>query len=890
MFDISLSNPLHGLIDYILSFSCDTVADLGGVKKFNTVFFYRQIKTLIKEEKMFRKIIGCFFLSILLTAIAIAEACAKEIPWHHSRAKYFYVFGPDGDPLLGADDHELTLFIDMPAHEKSDLVIDVYDPDTGGNHDFRTDPSNPWDTVTEFSVYGKSMIEKKEFGEGEYNRKYYRFGPYKKEQGQSINDVYRFKVIAKAITGDDANLFRYKISPRSADVFSDNITIRLLPNEGDKMFFYPEISSGTDYITIANYDLDEKGGTSELFAGSGVLFKESWTKHDVKDSLSGEWKKTRIPIGSTTGGRLKYVITKGTQKYAHAGIKVYDDKGNLLPIYFEQGKAPVPVVHSRPVPEPVPVRAVTKPVKDFGCNKFTFDATESYDITNRPLSFEWDFGDGNTSTKPIVTHVYEKGGNYTVTLTVRDDSGLGCDTAATTQTIRVNTPPKADFTMPDLACLSDEILFDASKTKDDTSTNLTYMWDFGDGTKAEGLRVRKRYEKGGTYKVTLSVDDNENSTCSTDSISKSIRINTPPVAHAGRDIDICLDDFKAEYRVNFDASGSYDADKDRLTYSWDLGDGTSKQGVKVTHIYQRPGRYNVTLTVDDGVNSACSIAKDTIAVDLNKSPVADIKTKDSKICVGDEVIFDGSGSLTEEGEKLSYMWDFGDGTTANGVKATHIYKKGGKYYPRLVVNDNRKTICSEAIATVFVDVNTAPIARIDGPRVVCMGRAIEFDGSKSSDPDGDSLKYSWSFGDEQAKHSRAKASHTFRSPGTHTVRLIVDDGRGYECSQSTATMSVRVNRPPVAHAGANLACCVDERNYFDASGSIDPDGDKLTYNWDFGDGKKATGEKVAHIYEKPGVYKVTLTVDDGSGTECSSSTSSFMVNVNIAPVPIIKIR
>ncbi len=840
---------------------------------------------------MLKRIISCFFITMFFIVLAIAEAYAKDIPWHHSRAKYFYVFGPDGDPLLGAtDDNELTLFIDMPDHETENLIIDVYDPDTGGHHDFRADRSNPWNTVTEFSVYGKELLEKKKFGEGEYNRRFYRFGPYNKEKGQVLDNAYRFKIIAKGIEGDDANLFRYRITPNTAEIFSKKITIRLLPREGDKMYFYPEISAGVKHIVVANYDMDKKGGTSELLAGRSTLFTESRTGHDIEDSLSGQWAKTKVPVDSTTSGRLKYVITKGTQQYAHAGVKIYDDKGNALPIYFEQGQAPAPIVHGRPAPAPAPVKAVAKPVKDFGCNKFTFDATESYDITNRPLSFEWDFGDGNSSTKPVVTHVYEKGGNYTVSLTVRDDSGLGCDTATTAQTVRVNTPPKADFTMPELACLADEIIFDASKTKDDTSTNLSYMWDFGDNTKAEGIRVRKRYEKGGTYKVTLLVDDNENSTCSTDSISKSIRVNTPPVASAGRDVDICLDDFKAEYRVNFDGSGSYDADKDNLTYTWDLGDGTKKQGVKVTHIYQRPGRYNVALTVDDGVNSACSLSKDNIIVDLNKTPVADIKTKNSKICVGDEVIFDGSGSLTEEGENLSYMWDFGDGSTASGVKVTHIYKKGGKYYPRLIVNDNRSTRCSEAIATVVADVNTAPIARIDGPRVVCMGKSIEFDGSSSSDPDGDTLKYYWSFGDEQPRQGRQKASHTFRNPGIHIVRLTVDDGRGYECSQSDTTISVRANRPPVANAGASLACCVDERNYFDASGSIDPDGDKLTYSWDFGDGKKGTGEKTDHIYEKPGVYKVTLTVDDGSGTECSSSTSSFMVNVNIAPVPIIKIR
>jgi large repetitive protein len=831
-------------------------------------------------------------LSVCAIIFCVTASYAKDIPQYQSKVQYFYVFGPEGDPLLGADDGELTVFIDVSAQETSDVSIHVYDPDTGGGHDFRSDRSNPWNTVTEFSVYGKSLIEKKRFGEDPtYDRRWYRFGPYKKEQGQIVDNAYRFKITAKGIEGDDANLFRYRISPRSAEIFSNKITFRLLSGEGEKMYFYPEIPAGTKHIIVANYDLDKTGGSSELFIGPNVVFSASETvRYDIEDSRSGEWAKTKIPVDFDTDTRAQYVVTKGTQQYAHAGLKVYDDKGDTLPIYFERGRTPAPIIRQRPIAEPVPVRAEARPVKDLGCNKFTFDATDSYDVTNRKLSFFWDLGDGNTSTSPIVTHVYEKGGNYTVTLTVKDDSALGCDTSTTTKAIRVNTPPKARFEIPRLACLSDEITFDASKTTDDTSTNLSYMWDFGDGTKAEGVKVKKRYAKGGTYRVTLLVDDNENSSCSTDSVTQVIRINTPPVANAGTDIDICLEDFKSEYRVTLDGSGSFDDDKDKLTYTWDLGDGSQKHGARVTHIYDKPGRYNVTLTVDDGVGSACSIVKDSITVDLNKTPVAHIKTRDSKICVGDEVVFDGSDSLTEEGEQLNYIWDFGDGKTTKGVKVTHVYTKGGKYYPSLSVDDGKNTRCSKAIATVVADVNTAPVARLDGPRIVCIGKSVEFDASSSMDPDGDSLKYYWSFEDSTPRQGSSKASHTFRTGGVHSVRLIVDDGRGYECSKSETSISVRVNRPPVADAGPNIACCIDEKTYFDGSGSTDPDGDKLTYRWDFGDGSKAEGAKVSHVYKKYGKYKVVLTVDDNTGTECSTSQASFIADVNAPPVAIIKVR
>jgi hypothetical protein len=74
-----------------------------------------------------------------------------------------------------------------------------------------------------------------------------------------------------------------------------------------------------------------------------------------------------------------------------------------------------------------------------------------------------------------------------------------------------------------------------------------------------------------------------------------------------------------------------------------------------------------------------------------------------------------------------------------------------------------------------------------------------------------------------------------------------------------------LNEPPVADAGLDQTVIVGEIVNFDGSGSYDPDGDPLTYMWDFGDSETGSGMLTTHTYTSAGVFTVTLTVIDDSG-------------------------
>jgi PKD repeat protein len=125
-----------------------------------------------------------------------------------------------------------------------------------------------------------------------------------------------------------------------------------------------------------------------------------------------------------------------------------------------------------------------------------------------------------------------------------------------------------------------------------------------------------------------------------------------------------------------------------VSYTWDLGDGTTGSGVNVAHSYGVAGSYEVTLTVTDDGGLSDS-ATQTIQVEepvINQPPIAVINGPTSGLA-GEVLSFDGSGS-SDDGHIVSYAWDLGDGATGSGVNVAHSYSAAGSYEVTLTVTDD----------------------------------------------------------------------------------------------------------------------------------------------------------------------------------------------------------
>jgi parallel beta-helix repeat protein len=137
----------------------------------------------------------------------------------------------------------------------------------------------------------------------------------------------------------------------------------------------------------------------------------------------------------------------------------------------------------------------------------TFNDT-STDVDGSIVSWFWDFGDGNTSTLQKATHQYVDNGAYIVSLSVVDDDQAVNQVSRKISVLNVGPTASFSFFSPFLPKINDTIRFsDASIDTD--GTLVSWRWDFGDEATSSVRNPVHNYSVGGTYKVSLSVVDND---------------------------------------------------------------------------------------------------------------------------------------------------------------------------------------------------------------------------------------------------------------------------------------------------------------------------------------------------------------------------------------------
>jgi len=138
--------------------------------------------------------------------------------------------------------------------------------------------------------------------------------------------------------------------------------------------------------------------------------------------------------------------------------------------------------------------------------------------------------------------------------------------------------------------------------------------------------------------------------------------------------------------VFFSGKNSTDPFGQIVSYEWDFGDGGKSKGIDVDHSYTAGGTYTVRLTVTDDFSLTDSTEMEIEVVELLPQP--EILAEITEVRVGETVVFDASNSKDPDGEIQSYEWDFGDGTTGQGIVVQHAYREERNYDVSLKVVDD----------------------------------------------------------------------------------------------------------------------------------------------------------------------------------------------------------
>ena len=271
------------------------------------------------------------------------------------------------------------------------------------------------------------------------------------------------------------------------------------------------------------------------------------------------------------------------------------------------------------------------------------------------------------------------------------------------------------------------------------------------------------------------------------------------------------------------------------------------------------------------------------AIDLpGNPPAASLVASGSAGLIPFTVNFDASASTDSDGNIIDYRWVFGDGSSAKGAVVSHTYTQKGKYTVLLSVIDNDLRVGTAKSTIIASDGD--PIALFDLSAETGMSPFfVTCDASGSVDADGTLVTYDWNFGDGTTA-TGVTVNHSYQAGGTFTVSLTVTDNDGK--TDSTTKTLVVFEKPSASFSVSSDYGTQPLEVTLDASASADPDGEIVSYVWDFGDGLTGLGQTAVHTYSTLGEFLAILTVTDNDGYTGTSTKTVTVAEAPAAPLNV----
>ena len=347
---------------------------------------------------------------------------------------------------------------------------------------------------------------------------------------------------------------------------------------------------------------------------------------------------------------------------------------------------------------------------------------QSFVTAGNISQWQWDFGDGSTSSSQNPVHNYSSAGPFNVTLKVTSDKGCVDDSVKVMD--KIFAQPQAAFSAPAEVCDGATINFSDQSTANN-STVTQWQWDFGDGTNSTLRNPSKTYSLPNTYTVTLHVTSAAG--CLSTIATKNITVNPLPTANFNVSAPNCINQ-----NITFTDASAANAGN-IVKWSWDFGDGNHSDLTSAnpfTHVYSSTTTFNATLKVE--TNKGCVSTAFSKTLIVSPLPVSNFVLPES--CLDDPFsLFIDSSSIGDGTQNLlSYQWNFGDANANAGnpnvstsKNPQHKFTATGPY--TVTENVISNSGCSSAVTKIFFVNGSVPVPQftLQGNGSLCSGSSID---------------------------------------------------------------------------------------------------------------------------------------------------------------------
>ena len=399
------------------------------------------------------------------------------------------------------------------------------------------------------------------------------------------------------------------------------------------------------------------------------------------------------------------------------------------------------------------------------------------------LTYEWSFGNNDSSTQTSPSYLYDTLLNYQAVLTVKNDNKCATTSSAM---VNINPRPRVKFNTTTV-CNGESTNFN-NNSKLLVGT-MSYTWNYGDGNISNNTSPTYTYLTADTFNVELFATSDRGCI---DSLTQMAIVKPFPIVSFTSPNECGVDSVMFSNNTTITKRGF-------MSY-WDFNDGNdSTVNGNINYLYQNPGTYNVQLKVvaDEG----CA---DSVQQSVTVYPMPNLSFIAPSVCFGNTSNFSNTSTIISG--VVSYNWDFNDGNFSNNVSPTNNFAVSDTFNVELFGVSDKGCIDSltqELIVHPFPVVNFSAANECDGDSITFMNNTtISRDGFSSY----------WNFGNQTDTTQNGNIKYLYNNAAVYSVELVVTADAG--CADSI-TKNVTVY--PVAFV---TATSVDVACFGDPKGSI----------------------------------------------------------------------